>query len=101
MIQYSYDVFSFDGDRWSLERTYSTTQSDDAFQFARRLYAAPHIKGVRIIQELFDSEEGGVGRKPMLTRLKDTNGTASNNGSELGRAGSWTGAAQARPVTAT
>ena len=70
MIQYSYDVFSFDGGQWSLERTYSTTQSDDAFNFARRLYASPRIKGVRIIQELFDSEEGGVGRKPMLTRIK-------------------------------
>ena len=37
MIQYSYDVFSFDGDRWALERTYSTTQGNDAFQFARQL----------------------------------------------------------------
>ncbi len=78
MIQYSYDVFSFDGASWSLERTYSTTQSDDAFNFARRLYASPQIRGVRIIQELFDSEEGGVGRKPMLTRIKG-DGAGSND----------------------
>ena len=96
MIQYSYDVFSFDGDRWSLERTYSTTQGDDAFQFARQLYAAPHILGVRIIQELFDSEEGGAGRRPMLTRMKDT---ASKNQLEQSRP--WSGAPQTSRVTVT
>jgi hypothetical protein len=70
MIHYSYDVFSFDGDQWSLERTYSTTQSSEAFKYAQKLYAEKQVKGVRIIQEIFDSEEGGAGRRPMLSRVK-------------------------------
>ncbi|HEX9464354.1 MAG TPA: hypothetical protein VGB82_17280 [Alphaproteobacteria bacterium] len=72
MIHYSYDVFSFDGDLWSLQRTYSTTQSTDAFKYAQKLYAEPQTKGVRIIQEIFDTEEGGAGRRPMLSRIKAT-----------------------------
>lgn len=70
MIHYSYDVFSFDGDLWSLRRTYSTTQSSEAFKYAQKLYAEAQIKGVRIIQEIFDTEEGGAGRRPMLSRIK-------------------------------
>ena len=70
MIHYSYDVFAFDGDQWSLRRTYSTSQSSEAFKFAQKLYADKQVKGVRIIQEIFDSEEGGAGRKPMLSRIK-------------------------------
>jgi hypothetical protein len=70
MIHYSYDVFSFDGDRWALRRTYSTTQSSEAFKYAQQLYADKQVKGVRIIQEIFDSEEGGAGRRPMLSRVK-------------------------------
>ncbi len=70
MLQYSYDVFSFDGSEWKMERTFSTTQNDDALEFAKNLYAAPQIKGVRIVREIYDPENGGAGRRVMLNRIK-------------------------------
>ena len=70
MLQYSYDVFSFDGSEWKLERTFSTAQNNDAFEFAKQLYATPQAKGVRIVREIFDPENGGAGRRVMLNRVK-------------------------------
>ncbi len=70
MIHYSFDVYSFDGDRWSLASSFSMTQKDEAFRFLQRLYSRPQIKGVRIIQETFDSDLGGSARKPLLSRIK-------------------------------
>lgn len=71
LIQYSFDVFSFDGEQWSLASSFSTTQKDDALRFAQRMYARPQIKGVRIIQEIFDRDRGGSSRRPLLVRIKD------------------------------
>lgn len=70
LIQYSFDVFSFDGDRWSLASSFSMTQKDEALRFAQRMYSRPQIKGVRIVQETFDRELGGSSRKPLLVRIK-------------------------------
>ncbi len=70
MIHYSFDVYSFDGDRWSLASSFSMTQKDEALHFLQRLYSRPQIKGVRIIQETFDSDLGGSARKPLLSRIK-------------------------------
>lgn len=70
MIYYSFDVYSFDGDRWSLASSFSMNQKDEALRFVQRLYSRPQIKGVRIIQETFDSDLGGSARKPLLSRIK-------------------------------
>ena len=70
LIQYSFDVFSFDGERWTLASSFSMTQKDEALHFAQRMYSRPQIKGVRIIQETFDRDLGGSSRRPLLVRLK-------------------------------
>ena len=70
MLQFSFDVFSFDGREWSLDSSFSMNQKDDAFKFAQRLYTRPQILGVRIIQETFDRELGGSSRKALFSRTK-------------------------------
>ena len=70
VIQWSFDVFSFDGREWSLASSFSTTQKDDALRFAQRMYGRPQIRGVRIVQETFDRDRGGSSRRPLLVRMK-------------------------------
>jgi len=70
VIQFSFDVFSFDGERWSLDGSFSMNQKDDAFKFAKRLYSRPQIMGVRIIQETFDRDLGGSARKSLFSLTK-------------------------------
>ncbi len=70
VLQFSFDVFSFDGERWSLDGSFSMNQKDEALKFAQRLYARPQIKGVRIIQETFDRDLGGSARKSLFSRTK-------------------------------
>jgi len=74
MLQFSFDVFSFDGREWSLDSSFSMTQREEALKFAQRVYARPHIKGVRIIQETFDRELGGSARKSLFVRIKGEDG---------------------------
>lgn len=69
-IQFSFDVFSFDGERWSLDSSFSMNQKEEALKFAQRLYARPQIKGVRIIQETFDRDLGGSSRKSLFSLTK-------------------------------
>ncbi|HTY69676.1 MAG TPA: hypothetical protein VMH36_23670 [Alphaproteobacteria bacterium] len=83
LLQFSFDVFSFDGREWSLDSSFSMNQKDDALKFAQRLYARPQIKGVRIIQETFDRELGGSARKPLLVRIKDADGRDGDALAEL------------------
>ena len=71
MLQFSFDVFSFDGRDWSLASSFSMTQKDEALRFAQRMYSRPQIKGVRIVQETFDRELGGSARKPLLSKVKN------------------------------
>ena len=70
VIQFSFDVFSFDGEQWSLDGSFSMNQKDEALQFAKRLYARPQIKSVRIIQETFDRDGGGSSRKSLFALTK-------------------------------
>lgn len=70
VLQFSFDVYSFDGEQWSLASSFSMTQKDEALRLAQRMYARPQIKGVRIVQETFDRELGGSARKPLLNRIK-------------------------------
>ena len=70
VIQFSFDVFSFDGEQWSLDGSFSMSQKDEALQFAKRLYARPQIKSVRIIQETFDRDLGGSSRKSLFSLTK-------------------------------
>lgn len=71
MLQFSFDVFSYDGREWSLASSFSVTQKEEAIKFAQRMFARTQIKGVRIIQETFDRELGGSARKSLLLRIKD------------------------------
>ena len=71
MLQFSFDVFSYDGREWSLASSFSVTQKEEAIKFAQRMFARTQIKGVRIIQETFDRELGGSARKSLLVRVKD------------------------------
>lgn len=78
VIQFSFDVFSYDGREWSLASSFSTTQKDEALHFAQRMYGRPQIKGVRIVQETFDRDRGGSSRRPLLVRMKADDAPADN-----------------------
>ena len=71
MLQFSFDVFSYDGQEWSLASSFSMSQKEEAIKFAQRMFARTQIKGVRIIQETFDRELGGSARKSLLVRVKE------------------------------
>ncbi len=83
MLQFSFDVFSYDGREWSLANSFSMTQKDEALKFAQRMYSRPQIKGVRIIQETFDRELGGSARKSLLVRIKEEESQESGALAEL------------------
>ena len=70
VIQFSFDVYSFDGLRWSLDGSFSISQKGEALKFAQSLYVRPQIKGVRIIQETFDRDLGGSARKSLFSLTK-------------------------------
>jgi hypothetical protein len=70
MLQFSFDVYAFDGEQWTLRSTFSTTQREEAFACAQRIYAEARSHGVRIIQETFDGDRGGSARRPLLSRIK-------------------------------
>jgi len=71
MLQFSFDVFSFDGRDWSLASSFSMSQKEEAIKFAQRMFARTQIKGVKIVQETFDRELGGSARKPLLSKVKN------------------------------
>ena len=70
MSQTNYEVYAFDGARWTIQQTYSNSQRQAALDFARELYAQDHIKGVRVVQDSYDQAEGGSSQKTILTRTK-------------------------------
>jgi hypothetical protein len=70
VIQFSFDVYSFDGERWSLDGSFSMNQKGEALKFAKSLYARKQIMGVRIIQETFDRDLGGSSRKALFSLTK-------------------------------
>lgn len=70
MAQVTFEVYAFDGARWSLQQTFSSAQRDDALEWANELYGQPHVKGVRVMQETFDAASGESTEKSLLTRTK-------------------------------
>jgi len=70
MAQITFEVYAFDGRRWVLQQTFAAAQREPATALAQELYAQPHIKGVRVIQETYDPETGGSDEKTLLTRTK-------------------------------
>jgi class 3 adenylate cyclase len=70
MPQTSFEVYAFDGARWTIQQTYSGHQRQAALDFAKEIYAQEHIKGVRVVQDTFDDGEGGGSQKTILTRTK-------------------------------
>ncbi len=70
MSQVSFEVYAFDGARWSLQQTFGPRQQKEAVDCAQALYGQPHIKGVRVVQESYDPQGGGSAEKTLLTRTK-------------------------------
>src|SRR5690349_20570658 len=70
MAQVTFEVYAFDGARWSLQQTFSSSQRDNALEWAHELYGQPHVQGVRVMQENFDPESGESTEKSLLTRTK-------------------------------
>ena len=70
MSQTNFEVYAFDGARWTIQQTYTGSQRQTALDFAKELYAQEHIKGVRVVQDTYDDGEGGSSQKTILTRTK-------------------------------
>jgi class 3 adenylate cyclase len=70
VAQVSFEVYAFDGARWTLQQTFTSTQHDRALEFGQELYGHAHVKGVRVIQETFDDKSGESKQKSLLTRTK-------------------------------
>jgi class 3 adenylate cyclase len=70
MPQVSFEVYAFDGARWSLQQNFSAGQREAALEAAHRIYGQAHIKGVRVIQETFDPATGEASEKSLLSRTK-------------------------------
>lgn len=70
MAQVNFEVYAFDGSRWSVQQTFTGNQREAALDFAKELYAQSHVKGVRVVQETYDQAEGGSSEKTILTRTK-------------------------------
>lgn len=68
--QVSFEVYAFDGARWSLQQNFAGGQREQALDAAQRIYAQSHIKGVRVIQETFDPDSGEASEKSLLSRTK-------------------------------
>lgn len=70
MAQVTFDVYAFDGGRWTLQQTFTASQREQAVDWAQELYGQPHIKGVRVVQESYDPATGESQEKNVLTRTK-------------------------------
>lgn len=70
MPQVSFEVYAFDGTRWSLQQNFTAGQRESALEAAHRIYGQAHIKGVRVIQETFDPATGEASEKSLLSRTK-------------------------------
>lgn len=70
MAQTTFEIYAFDGARWTLQRTFTGAQREPATAWAQELYAQPHVKGVRLIQETYDPESGETAEKSLMTRTK-------------------------------
>lgn len=70
MPQISFEVYAFDGTRWSLQQTFPAGQRETALEAAHQIYGQAHIKGVRVIQESFDPATGEASEKSLLSRTK-------------------------------
>ena len=70
MPQVNFEVYAFDGSRWSVQQTFSGTQREAALDFAKELYGQTHVKGVKVVQETYDESEGGASERTILTRTK-------------------------------
>lgn len=54
----SFDVYAYDGSRWTLQTRFPQPQRAQALAFAEGLYGEPHINGVRVVQETHDPDTG-------------------------------------------
>lgn len=70
MRQVTIEVYAFDGARWMLQQTFPERQKDQALEHAHQTYAQPHIKGVRVMQEIHDTDTGESTEKSLLKRTK-------------------------------
>ena len=68
--QISFEVYAFDGARWSLQQNFGGSQREQALDAAHRIYGQSHIKGVRVIQETLDTDTGEASEKSLLSRTK-------------------------------
>jgi class 3 adenylate cyclase len=70
MPQVTYELYAFDGARWSLQETFTGAQRERALDTAQRMYGESHITGVRVMQESYDADTGESIEKAILTRTK-------------------------------
>lgn len=70
MAQTNFEVYAFDGARWTIQQTYSGDQREAALDLAKELYAQAHIKGVRVVEDSYDEAGGELSQKTVLSRTK-------------------------------
>jgi class 3 adenylate cyclase len=70
VAQVTFEVYAFDGARWTLQQTFSSAQREKALELGQEIYGQNHVKGVRVMQETFDDKTGESKQKSLLTRTK-------------------------------
>ncbi len=68
--QVTYEVYFYDGSRWSLQETFRGHQKQRALDAAQELYAEADIKGIRVMEESYDPDSGQSNQKTLLKRTK-------------------------------
>ena len=56
-MQVTYELHAQSKGRWSIERTWTGGSKETALDHARHLYAEPHISGVKVVCEKYNSRK--------------------------------------------
>jgi class 3 adenylate cyclase len=70
MAEASYDVYAFDGQRWSMERNFVANEQKDAIAFAEDIYRSKQIIGVRVVMETRDPATGDTRDRTVFKKEK-------------------------------
>ncbi|MBM3599664.1 MAG: adenylate/guanylate cyclase domain-containing protein [Alphaproteobacteria bacterium] len=84
MAEITFEVFAFDGERWTMERNFDAGAEQDAIAHAEELYRSKQIVGVRVIQETIDDATGKATDKTVYKKEKKpitTKGPGSSSSS--------------------
>ncbi|MBM3511786.1 MAG: hypothetical protein FJX61_16865 [Alphaproteobacteria bacterium] len=58
MERVTFQVYSFEGDRWMLDEQYPKEKQSMAIEAAKRLTSQPGVKAVKVVRETYDDDSG-------------------------------------------